>query len=74
MEDNPPIENYSRFLAQYHSMLDKVKNGALKLQTLNPDGPLPPLYMPAWEYILSDTEIDAVLAYLIKQLDWDEEF
>lgn len=74
LEDNPPIENYSRFLAQYHSMLDKINDGALKLQALNSDGPLPPLYMPAWEYILSDTEIDAVLAYLIKQFDWDEEF
>jgi plastocyanin len=72
LEDDPPIENYGRFLAQYHSMLAKIKDGASKLQTENSDGPVPPLYMPAWEHIINDNEIDAVLAYLISQFDWEE--
>ncbi|MFQ5604667.1 MAG: c-type cytochrome [bacterium] len=72
LEDDPPIDSYSRFLAQYNSICNKIINGSPTLQKLNPDGPKPPLYMPAWEEQLSREDINAILAYLISLYPWDE--
>ncbi|MBU0558138.1 MAG: c-type cytochrome [Bacteroidetes bacterium] len=70
--DNPPIDNYNRFLAQYESIINKIHDGAPDLQRLNPEGPIPPLYMPSWKMHLSEKEINAVLAYLINEFPWDD--
>ncbi|MFQ5650008.1 MAG: c-type cytochrome [bacterium] len=72
LEDDPPVWGYSRFLAQYHSIRKKILNGAPSLQKLDPDGPTPPLHMPAWEEELSSEDIDAILAYLINQYPWQD--
>ncbi|MFQ5652494.1 MAG: c-type cytochrome [bacterium] len=72
LEDDPPVGGYSRFLAQYNSIRTKILNGAPSLQMLDPDGPKPPLHMPAWEEQLSSEDIDAILAYLINQYPWEE--
>lgn len=72
LEDNPPIENYSRFLAQFKSITDKIKVGAQKLQTHTPKDPQPPLVMPSWEYYISDRDRNAVIAYLISINKWEE--
>ncbi len=32
---------------------------------LDPRGPLPPLQMPAWQFLLEEREIDALLAYFV---------
>lgn len=71
LEDSEPIENYSRFLAQYKSIISKIMVGADSLQTVKPGNPQPPLVMPAWEHRLSAEEVNAVIAYLITQNDWD---
>jgi plastocyanin len=72
LEDDPPVDNFSRFLAQYNSMRSKIMDGSPELQRLNPDDPHPPLLMPSWEQKLSSHEIDAILAYLIAQYDWEQ--
>ncbi|MFQ5864053.1 MAG: c-type cytochrome [bacterium] len=72
VEEDPPIDGYSRFLAQYHSIRKKVLNGAPSLQMLDPNGPRPPLSMPAWEEQLSTEDINAILAYLISRFPWEE--
>jgi len=72
LEDDPPIDNFNRFLAQYESIIKKIHDGAPDLQRLNPDGPIPPLYMPSWQMHLSEKEINAVLAYLIDEYDWED--
>jgi len=41
-------------------------------QRLDPEGPIPPLYMPSWEMHLSEKEINAVLAYLISEFPWED--
>lgn len=71
LEDNPPIENYSRFLAQYKSIITKIKVGAPKLQTVSPYDPQPPLIMPSWEFYVSDQERNAIIAYLISLNNWE---
>ncbi len=72
LEDDPPIDNFNRFLAQYESIINKIHDGAPDLQKLDPEGPIPPLYMPSWKMHLSEKEINAVLAYLINEFSWDD--
>jgi len=71
LEANPPFENYLRFLAQYNSIKTKIKHGAYDLQKADSAGISPPLFMPAWAQHLTDNEIDAIIAYLIKQNRWE---
>lgn len=73
LEDNPPIDNYGRFLAQYQSIMDKIHLGAPTLQKKDPDGPEPPLTMPSWREQLAEDDMEAILAYLLTQYPWDEE-
>lgn len=73
LEDDPPFRNYSRFLAQYNSIRTKIKDGAPDLQMLDPKGPNPPLYMPAWEEQISDQDIDALISYLLNEFPWEEQ-
>jgi len=37
-----------------------------------PDGPEPPLQMPAWQYIIEEREVDALLVYFISLYPWEE--
>lgn len=70
LESNPPIENFNRFLAQYNSIRDKIREGSPNVQKLDREGPEPPLVMPSWKHVLSDNDVDAVIAYLISQFPW----
>lgn len=72
LEDDPPIENYNRFIAQYLSIQNKIINGSPSIQKLDPNGPEPPLKMPAWEEQLSTEDINSILAYLITLFPWEE--
>lgn len=72
LEDEPPIDNYSRFLAQYQSISNKILNGSPVVQKLDTEKPEPPLTMPAWEEQLSENDINSILAYLISLYPWDE--
>jgi len=38
----------------------------------DPTGPVPPLQMPAWEYLLGGRDIDALLAYFVSLESWEE--
>ena len=38
----------------------------------DPRGPQPPLQMPAWQYLLDEREIDALLVYFVSLYDWSE--
>ncbi len=71
LSENPPFRTYSRFLAQFNSINQKILNGANVVQKADPLGPVPPLCMPSWEYYLSKEEINAILAYLINQNKWE---
>jgi mono/diheme cytochrome c family protein len=64
LENDPPVPRFGAVLAQYQSIRDVVRKGRSP-RKLDPDGPPQPLEMPAWEYQLSDADIDAILAYLL---------
>jgi mono/diheme cytochrome c family protein len=64
LQTAPPVPRFAATLAQYHSIRDKIRDGSPSAK-LNPEGPDPPLQMPAWKGRLSDREIDALVAYLL---------
>lgn len=72
LEEDPPFRNYPRFLAQYNSIRNLIRNGnpAGKKDSA---GPAPPLNMPSWANELNGEEIDAILVYLLTQYSWEEQ-
>jgi mono/diheme cytochrome c family protein len=55
---------------------EKILKGVPVIDQEKPDGPPPPLYMPAWEGLLTEQELNQVVAYLMslapKTESWDE--
>ena len=74
LEEDPryqEIERYRAVLAQYHSIGDVIRNGN-PAGRADPEGPLPAIaFMPAYEGILSDQDISAIIAYLLTLQPWD---
>jgi len=71
LEDEPPVENFSRFLAQYSSIRDKINHGSPDVQKRDISGPVPPLNMPSWKNELSDHDISAIIAYMLSEYPWE---
>jgi mono/diheme cytochrome c family protein len=67
-----PFRAYGRFLAQYKSVRDLIRNGN-PAGKKDPQGPKPPLHMPSWEAELTETDIDAVFAYILTTFGYDDE-
>ena len=81
LQENPGLNNVkrsddiSRFQlveTRYNMALELILNGKYS-EKLDPAGPEPPLQMPAWQYILTDHEIDSLLAYFVSLMPWDED-
>lgn len=43
----------------------KIQEGVPKVDKQDPDGPDPPLFMPAWKGVLDDQQFDSLTAYLL---------
>jgi len=69
--DDPPFRQFNRFHAQYESIISKITDGAHELQKADSTGPVPPLYMPAWGNQMSNDEMNAIVAFLIEQQEWE---
>ena len=66
------IEGYRAVLAQYQSVGDLIRNGN-PAGRADPEGPLPAIaFMPAYEGILSDHDISAIIAYLLTLQPWED--
>lgn len=70
--DDPPVPRFNVVLAQYNSVRDVVRRGN-PAGKKDPEGPAPPLEMPAWGQRLTDAEIDCVIAYLLTLQPWEDE-
>ncbi len=64
LKDQPPVPIYDAVLTQYRGIREVIKKGR-KTVPMNPDGPVPPLDMPVWGRRISDSDIDAIFAYLL---------
>ncbi len=58
---------HDRYLA-----LKKIIETGSRPEQLDPAGPEPPHWMPAWKYLLSDREIKALILYFIDLEPWEE--
>ena len=66
------IERYRAVLAQYHSIGDVIRNGN-PAGSADPEGPLPAIpFMPAFDGILSDQDISAIIACLLTLQPWED--
>ena len=80
LEDNGKLGEDPRFqeilrsravLAQYHSIGDVIRNGN-PAGRADPEGPLPAIaFMPAYEGILSDQDVSAIISYLLTLQPWE---
>ena len=72
MEEEPDISMFTLVLRQYKAAKELIEKGQ-ECGKLDAAGPEPPLQMPAWRNILTDYDVEAILAYLITLYTWDEE-
>jgi mono/diheme cytochrome c family protein len=70
--EEEPVPRFNSVLAQYNSIKDVIKKGS-KAGKLDSNGPEPPLNMPLWATLLSDEDIDAIIAYLLSIYPFEEE-
>jgi hypothetical protein len=68
--DEPDISRFPVVRARYENAKEIVRQGRYSAK-LDPTGPEPPLQMPAWQYLIEEREIDAVLGYFITLYPWD---
>lgn len=73
LNDEPPFPSYSRFYAQYTSIITKIRDGAPVVQKLDTLSFKPPLCMPSWEHHLTTRQMNSILSYLINNYDWVNE-
>ena len=72
LEEQPDIRLFNLVLQQYYAARDLIKNGK-HCAKADIDGPEPPRQMVSWGAILTDRDIDSIIAYLITLYEWDEE-
>jgi len=68
----PHVRRFPVVLARFENAKEIVRKGRYS-SPVDPGGPEPPLQMPAWQYLVGDREIDALLVYFISLYRWDED-
>ena len=71
VEDAPEVGRFPVVRVRWDNA-EQIIRGGRYTSKLDPTGPEPPLQMPAWEYLLDEREIDALLAYFVSLYDWEE--
>jgi plastocyanin len=72
LEEEPDIPLFNLVLTQYYAAKDLIKNGK-HCAKADAEGPEPPLQMLSWQALLTDRDIDSIIAYLITLYEWEEE-
>jgi mono/diheme cytochrome c family protein len=62
--DDPPVPLFHVVLPKYQAVRELIRGG-VPPGKLDQEGPVPPLVMPAWGQVLSDSDIDALIDYLL---------
>lgn len=62
--NDPPVPMFNVVLAKYQAVRELIRSG-VPAGKLDQEGPVPPLIMPAWGQVLDDSDIDALIAYLL---------
>jgi plastocyanin/mono/diheme cytochrome c family protein len=72
IEGDPEISRFPVVQARFENARTIIRGGRYSSK-LDPQGPEPPLQMPAWQYLVDEREIDALLAYFVSLYPWEEE-
>jgi len=71
LEESPEIHLFPVVRTRFDNAREIIRKGRYSSK-LNPDGPEPPLQMPAWQHIVDEREIDSLLVYFVSLYPWDE--
>ena len=71
LEEAPAISRFPVVRTRFENAKEIVRNGRYTSK-LDPTGPEPPLQMPAWQHIVREREIDALLVYFVSLYPWEE--
>lgn len=72
LDEEPEISRFPVVRARYENAKQIIRTGRYSSK-LDPEGPEPPLQMPAWQYLVEERESDALLAYFVSLYPWEEE-
>jgi plastocyanin len=72
LEEEPEILRYPILRARFENAREIIRTGRYSAK-LDPAGPEPPLQMPAWQFLIGDREIDALLGYFISLYPWQDD-
>lgn len=72
LEETPDIPAFPVVRARWADARQIIRGGRYSAK-LDPEGPEPPLQMPAWQYLLDEREIDALLSYFVSLRPWEGE-
>ena len=59
-------------LTQYNAARDLITRGKYCAKG-DKTGPEPPLQMPSWREVLTDHDVDSIIAYLLTLYPWEED-
>ena len=71
LEEPPEIGLFPVVRTRFENAKEIIRKGRYSSK-LDPAGPEPPLQMPAWQHIVRDREIDALLVYFVSLYPWEE--
>lgn len=71
LEDDPGIVAFPAVVARYENAKEIIRKGRYTSKR-DPGGPEPPLQMPAWQHLIDERQIDAILAYFVSLYDWED--
>ena len=70
-DEAPEIAMFPVVKTRYENAKEIIRKGRYSSKA-DPAGPEPPLQMPAWQYIIGEREIDALLLYFVSLYPWEE--
>ncbi len=71
LEEPPEIALFPVVRTRFDNAKEIIRKGRYSSK-IDATGPEPPLQMPAWQYIVDEREIDALLVYFVSLYPWDE--
>jgi mono/diheme cytochrome c family protein len=71
LQEPPDIALFPVVRTRFENAKEIVRKGRYSSK-LDPTGPEPPLQMPAWQHIVREREIDALLVYFVSLYPWEE--
>ncbi len=70
VEEDDDISRFPVVRTRYLNAKQIIRGGRYSAKA-DPAGPEPPLQMPAWQHLVEERDIDALLSYFISLYDWE---